>query len=517
MDIPRYGHAFALSCYSHPYILFSTIFVLHLLLNRFRSHLQSIPGPAAAAYTRLWKLYDVWKGYHHLNLIKLHYEYGPVVRIGPKHVSISDPTAIPLIYGMSPFTKTGFYPVFGLPWNKQTQMTIFSTQDEHFNRTKKKLIASAYSLSNLLSLEPFVDSCLALLLSRIGDIASGSGSVDLGEWLLWFSFDVIGEISFAKRLGFLDQGQDVDGIISSIHGIMRYGMLAGQMPESHWILLGNPLLPRIIPSIQSANQVLTFTLQAINTRASLQVNGELSGTTAEPGNDMLSRWLAAKDKPNSKITTRDIVVQLSENVFAGSDTTAITLRAIFYFLCKNPLKMTKLVNTIDARAKEGKLSDPVQYKETATHLPYVYAVMKESMRLNPASGFLLERHVPLGGTTIAGHYIPAGTVVGMSPWAVQRDPNVFPDPESFIPERWIESPPEKLKEMEQAFLAFGSGARICLGRHIATLEVFKLLPQLLRVFSVELDPPDRELKTRSAVLVLQDGLICKLVPRQTSK
>lgn len=79
---------------------------LHLLRNRFKRGLRDIPGPTAAKYTRLWKLHSVWKGDHHNTAIDLHRKYGSLVRIGPKHVSVGDPDAIPVIYGLNKgFTK----------------------------------------------------------------------------------------------------------------------------------------------------------------------------------------------------------------------------------------------------------------------------------------------------------------------------------------------------------------------------------------------------------------------------
>lgn len=88
-----------------PYTLLLA-FLLRLLSNRFKPSLRNIPGPALAKYSRLWKLYSVWKGDHHTTAIGLHRRYGKLVRIGPKHVSVGDPGAIPVIYGLGRgFTK----------------------------------------------------------------------------------------------------------------------------------------------------------------------------------------------------------------------------------------------------------------------------------------------------------------------------------------------------------------------------------------------------------------------------
>lgn len=79
---------------------------LRLLRNRYKPSLCDIPGPSLAKYTRLWKLHSVWKGNHHRTEIALHRKYGPLVRIGPNHVSVGDPSAVPIIYGLNKgFTK----------------------------------------------------------------------------------------------------------------------------------------------------------------------------------------------------------------------------------------------------------------------------------------------------------------------------------------------------------------------------------------------------------------------------
>jgi len=285
----------------------------------------------------------------------------------------------------------------------------------------------------------------------------------------------------------------------------------------HRILLGNPLFPIILPSMETWNQVLNFTLKAVNSvskQASLQRDGELDAAALEAQGDMLSRWSAVKLSDPQKMSTRDIIVHLSTNVFAGSDTTAIALRAIIYFLIKNPATMQRLVSEIDAADRAGKLSDPISYKEASTHLPYLDAVIKEAMRLHPSVGLLLERHVPPEGATICGRHISAGTIVGINAWVLQHDPAVFTDPEAFRPERWLESSEEQLRRMDQSFFAFGAGSRTCIGKNISLMEMMKVVPQLLREFEVRLEEPEREWRTRNVWFVQQEGLVCELVRRR---
>ena len=201
-------------------------------------------------------------------------------------------------------------------------------------------------------------------------------------------------------------------------------------------------------------------------------------------------------------------------VFAGSDTTAIALRAILYFLIKNPEKMKKLVTEIDDADKNAQLSEFVSDKE-ARALPYLNAVEKEAMRLHSSVGLLLERHVPAGGATICDRYIPAGTIVGVNPWVTQHDPAVFSDPETFLPERWLDANAEALAIMDRSFFSFGGGSRACIGRYISMIEMRKIIPQLLREFEISFaEGPSQEWKVRNVWFTQQEMPKCLLRKRE---
>ncbi|KAK5268613.1 hypothetical protein LTR99_003976 [Exophiala xenobiotica] len=500
--------------FTYPLQLLAAFILFRLLWNKFQRHLVSIPGPTLAAYTKFWRLYDVYKGKSHLTAIDVHRKYGPLVRIAPNHVSVADPSYIPIIYNIKEnFTKTGFYPIQCISWKKQPEMNLFSTRDPNYHRVEKRKVGAAYSLPNLLESEDAIDSCITLFTEKLNEFAAKKTPVDLGAWLQYFAFDVVGEVTFASKLGFLDQGKDVDGMMKAIEGMLSYASLCGQVPEYHKFLLGNPLFSMVMPAMETWNQVLVFTLKAINGRASIKRDGELINADAG-GRDMLSRWAYVKSSDPDKMSTRDIIVHLSTNVFAGSDTTAIALRAFIYYLCKNPQCMAEVVGEIDKADKQGKLSSPIKYKESTNELPYFNAVLKESMRIHPSVGLLMERHVPPEGVEIDGHFIPGGTVVGINPWVTNRDPAIFPDPDEFKPERWLNTSEAQLKQMDNILeLNFGAGSRRCIGRNISMIEMQKVLPQLLRDFKIELTHPDKEWHICNHWFVQQEGVICNLTRR----
>lgn len=123
--------------------------------------------------------------------------------------------------------------------------------------------------------------------------------------------------------------------------------------------------------------------------------------------DFVTKFLTAQRENPEKMMEKDIRVSIGANIGAGSDTTSITLSAILYHLLKNPKTMRKLREELDNAAKDGRISDPITFKE-AQDLPYLQAVVKEGLRIHPATGFTMPRIVPSGGREIMGRYFPGG-------------------------------------------------------------------------------------------------------------
>ena len=204
--------------------------------------------------------------------------------------------------------------------------------------------------------------------------------------------------------------------------------------------------------------------------------------------DLLSKFAqAAHDHPDF-MTDTQVLASCTSMVFAGSETTAISLSSVFYFLLKHPHVYKKLMQELDEAVANGTIeareNKSISWSESQK-LPYLDAVIQESFRLHPAAGLILERIVPPQGMDILGNFIPGGTIVGCNAWVLHRRPEVFgADVDVFRPERWIEASAEKQKEMRGTMFQFGAGARTCIGRNVSLLEVYKLVPSFLRRFEV---------------------------------
>ena len=137
--------------------------------------------------------------------------------------------------------------------------------------------------------------------------------------------------------------------------------------------------------------------------------------------------------------------------------------------------------------EDAKVSSTPSYAQVKK-LPYLGAVIKESMRIYPTPNWPMERKVPAGGATICGKYFEEGTSVGCLPSAVHFNPDTFSsDAEAFRPERWLEAGEDELRAMEAAHLGFSRGRRVCLGQHIAVLQMKKVIPAILINFDVSVN------------------------------
>ena len=177
-------------------------------------------------------------------------------------------------------------------------------------------------------------------------------------------------------------------------------------------------------------------------------------------------------------------------MLAGADTTAIALRAIVYYVLKNPIVHQRLRQELDS----ARLSQPISY-DTTQKLPYLAAVVQEAMRMHPGVGLMLERVVPDEGLRLPdGRFVPSGTTVGMNAWVVHMNKEVFgQDAEIYNPSRWLPAEGESAEifqirrsRMRESDLTFGAGNRVCLGKNVSMMEAYKLTATIFSLYDVSI-------------------------------
>jgi cytochrome P450 len=205
---------------------------------------------------------------------------------------------------------------------------------------------------------------------------------------------------------------------------------------------------------------------------------------------------ATDPETGEKFMPADLVTEASQIVAAGTDTTATVLSAQQFFLTRHPAALEKLQKEI--RAAFNHYED-IRMGPTLTALPYLDAVINESLRLGGAASDILYRKVLPGGTEIDGQIIPEGTIVGVSLYQTLRYDKYFPRPHDFLPERWIlgskdlgfEVTEQTLDTAKQALIPFSTGPRNCIGKMVAMTSLFEATAKMAWLF--EMRRPDGEL------------------------
>lgn len=215
----------------------------------------------------------------------------------------------------------------------------------------------------------------------------------------------------------------------------------------------------------------------------LQLEGEIAAlirerrASREEGNDLLSILIRTHDEDGSALTDAELIAESTGLFIAGHETTANTLSWTLFLLSQHPTILANLVEELTST-----LQGAAPTVEQLARLPLLDAVVKESMRLLPAAPLLFLRSTTeaakLGTCTL-----PPETTVILSPFVSHHDPEIFPEPRRFQPERWSTQRPSPYE-----YLPFGAGPRACIGGTFAALELRVVLSMLVQRYRFTLTP-----------------------------
>ncbi|XP_058107400.1 geraniol 8-hydroxylase-like [Magnolia sinica] len=213
-------------------------------------------------------------------------------------------------------------------------------------------------------------------------------------------------------------------------------------------------------------------------------------------NDFLDVLLNEKDENGLQLGRQDILPILTDIFIAGTDTSSTAVEWAMAELLHNPNAMAKarfeLKETIGL-GQQVKESDIIR-------LPYLQAIVKETLRLHPPGPLFPRRTI--ADVEVHGFSIPKNTWITMNVWAIGRDPNVWAEPASFLPERFLDSDID-FKGQDFELIPFGSGRRICPGLPLAFRMVHLLLASFLHSFDWKLPngmmPQDMDMSSKFGI------------------
>lgn len=521
----------------HPMGLFLALSFLSSMVygcyNLFLHPLRKVPGPLLAALSPFWQIYHFLGSHQHLEHIKLHEKYGHIVRVSPNTVIINDST---YFAEWSNWDKADWWLALRAD---PVHLAHSNYHDVKEHSRRKKLIMGGYQLSAILKNESTMDKHILTwtdqLQARVGTV------IDFAPFTQYAAFDIVMDMVFSKPLGFLATASDVDGVISSLHGLLTSANIMALLPVLSKIIFTPWIFRYLAP--KHTDKTGPGKVHGLAYAIVRQRYKDLQESAVQH-NDIL-QWIIDKNNPDSENGPMPWPVLEQESlgpILAGSDSVAAHLRAVVLYVSTNPRVLVRLRAEIDAADEKGALSKIPQFQEVRKHVPYVDLIMKEAMRIYPIVGSPLPKEVPKAGTVINGYFIPGGTSVGISQWAVTRNKEIFGDDvEVFRPERWedataagaeaqdaldeietesrytpSETPDEeeaKRRLRDSGYVPFSLGPMMCTGRNIATMEIYKITTQLFRLFDFQIVNAIQPWKEANKMAMVQWDFFVKVTER----
>ncbi|KAK9777194.1 hypothetical protein AB5N19_12276 [Seiridium cardinale] len=420
-----------------------------------------------------------------------------VRKIAPNLLLFARPSALKDIYWNSAVNnKSEFYGTGALG-----SPALFTTLDGKVHQQLRKTLGgNQWSIGFLKNTwEARIDDQINLFVEKMTDFAKAEKEIVLSDKVAEFAADIITMLASTEPWGFVRNGRDERGMLESWRLGLPFFGLSGRWRWFRTNVIGNDHLAKFfLPAMNDKKGMGYLYAQANQEVSDRETKMTREGKTfymERP--DYLQYCVEARDsitgQPLTPIQKRAHVILLIQ---AGADSTGAALGSTLRFFLLDIRILVKARGEIEWVDRANKLSDPIAYEESRQLLPYMGACIKESLRLNPPDPNLFSRVVPPTGKEIDGVQVPPDTEVATVSFIVQRDPKLYaPDPEVYRPERWLEADAQEASEMEASQFVFGVGPRMCLGKDIATMELWKLLPQIIRTFDLMLIEPGQYVVT----------------------
>ena len=410
-------------------------------------------------FTSQWFEHQVSNQRELKTLYAAHQRCGPIVRLGPSEVSVVSEEGLRKIYTAG-LDKDKWYKKHFYNYGRQN---LVCTLDHRMHSIHKRMISSVYQKSyvqrsqnmEMLSRRIILDRFMPLL----EDWSIEGENVDVVQLFEWTGVDMMTAYLFGtgNRTNFL---QDTE---MRHHYFDEWAMMRERSDYSQ-----KPITEDLCMRMCKA---ATFS----------DATSNIDRTASEPTvmSKMYNQMLALNKMTDSSKSNEDILIdcasEMLDHIIATQETMTITWTYVLYQLSLRPslqqklrLELSSLKPPVSLSNKDEGLPNPADIYR----LPFLNAVIYETLRLHAANPARLPRVVPRGGLSLHGYHVPAGTKISSNAYCLHRNEEAFPSPQSWEPERWLstvdgdESAPS-LNVLRKYFFAFGGGSRMCVGQHFA--------------------------------------------------
>ncbi|KAJ2982869.1 hypothetical protein NUW58_g6352 [Xylaria curta] len=472
--------------------------LLKVIYNLYFHPLARFPGPKLAAATHLFEFYwsIIRDGEFIWEIERMHQQYGPIIRITPRELHISDPSFYNEIYAGNPKRVEGDY-----RFTRSTGVTqsMFAAIDHDLHQRRRSPLTKFFSKRSISDIQPIIQDKIERLIKKLQRASKDGSVVSLTTLSAAFTADTISHYSYGVSMGCLD------GEVENILTDATQAVLA----LSHWLrflpirftnakklppALVQKFFPKAATVLQTHQTISSLALEVLNANEPKAPHENMFAALADPK-------LPAEERNLGRLEDEGFVI-----LAAGTETTAYSLSVTMFYLLDNPEIFSKLYDEIKAA-----MPDPTHCPSLSVleHLPLLRGVVNEGLRLSMGT---LTRHPRIAPDRILQYKnwaIPAGTPCSTCTYFVHTDPEIFPNPSSFDPYRWVRAA-EKGQHLENHLALFLKGNRACLGINMATAEMYMLTANLVRRVKMKL----HEGTTIDCVTPARDHTI--VVPKDTS-
>ncbi|KAI0394949.1 cytochrome P450 [Xylariaceae sp. FL0594] len=485
-------------------VVFLAYYYLYPYFVTYR-HLRDIPSPFPAAFTNWWLLYACRRGKRYEIVDEAHRRLkSKFVRIQPNHVSVADDEAIQIIYGHgNGFLKSEYYDAF-----VSIKRGLFNTRDRAEHTRKRKMISHTFAPKSITQFEPYIAENLETFVDKWDDLAEKSprgdktAHVDCLAWFNYVAFDTIGDLAFGAPFGMLRAGADIAEVRTSLDAPPVYAPAVEILNRRGEVSATLGCLPSIKPYAKYLpDPFFSQGLAAVESLAGIaiaRVKERLENPPDIGRKDLLARLQEGRDEKGEPLGFEELTAEALTQLIAGSDTTSNSSCALLYHVVRTPGVLQKLQAELDAAIPTTtSATKKVPDYETVRNLPYLEAVINETLRIHSTSGIGLPREIPAdnnnnnnnstvaGGVRILDRVFPAGTVLSVPTYTMHHSRDIWgDDADEFRPERW--DPAVLTQRQRNAFIPFSYGPRSCVGRNVAEMEMKMIAATWARRYDVVL-------------------------------
>uniref|UniRef100_A0A8C2BI56 Si:ch211-113j14.1 n=1 Tax=Cyprinus carpio TaxID=7962 RepID=A0A8C2BI56_CYPCA len=466
-----------------------------------------LPGPSLAT-TVYWLFVKGYADKSHAMQVEHKRLYGPIwrSRFGPFDV-VNVATAELIAQVMR---QEGRFPVrTDLPhWKEYRDMRgqaygLHVDTGPEWYRIRSALNPKMLKLKEVKAYAPIIHEVVSDLLQRVELLRLRSQDQatvnDLTSELYKFGFEGISSILFETRLGCLQEEIPTDTLrfISAVNDMLALSETVLFFPR--WTRHIFPFWKRFVQAWDDLYDVARHLID----RKVKQIHDQ-----AERGEQVEGMYLTYLLSSN-KLSLGEVYISLTELLLGGVDTTSNTLSWTLYHLARDAEVQNRLYIEITSVCPSKELPTT----EHLAMMPYMKAVIKETLRMYPV--------VPGNGrlsvdseVIVDNYWFPKKTQFHLCHYAVSHDERNFPEPERFVPDRWLRDSPSRSQHHPYSSVPFGVGVRACVGKRVAELEMYFALSRLMQHYEVRTEEgaPSIQPKTRT-LLIPSKPIDLQFIPR----